>query len=145
MNQEVSLIFIVQLFCTNFMCGLIWFVQVVHYPLFSKVGEQNFVDYEKLHCSKTSYIVVPLMLIELITGFLLLYISNPLPFNYLIVNFMLIVLIWLSTAFIQSPAHIELIRSFSQKVHQNLVRFNWLRTILWSIKSFLLSYLLLPL
>ncbi|MEY4607349.1 MAG: hypothetical protein RLY45_2109, partial [Actinomycetota bacterium] len=37
------------LVATMFMVGLIWFVQVVHYPLMAAVGEQQFVAYEDRH------------------------------------------------------------------------------------------------
>jgi len=26
------------------MCGVIWYVQIVHYPAFSSVGREHFVD-----------------------------------------------------------------------------------------------------
>ena len=136
-------IFTIQLFSTIFMCGLIWFVQIVHYPLFSEVGETKFVKYEKLHCKRTSYVVVPLMLVELITGVLLLQLPGNLPKNFLLANFALIILIWLSTAFLQSPAHTKLTKSFTHSVHLKLVASNWIRTILWTVRSLLLCYLLI--
>ena len=34
---------------TLFLVGLIWMVQVVHYPLFNDVGEQNYVSYQQRH------------------------------------------------------------------------------------------------
>ena len=57
---------------TFFMVGLIWFVQVVHYPLFAKVGELEFAGYHLLHSSRTTWVVLPAMAIELATSWLLL-------------------------------------------------------------------------
>ena len=42
------------------MVGLIWFVQVVHYPLFARV-EQGFIAYEQIHQQRTTWVVAPLM------------------------------------------------------------------------------------
>lgn len=42
---------------TLFMVGLIWMAQVVHYPLFDAVGEQNYVRYQQRHQANLSYIV----------------------------------------------------------------------------------------
>jgi hypothetical protein len=39
----------VHLAATAAMVGLIWFVQVVHYPLFASVGADEFVAYENAH------------------------------------------------------------------------------------------------
>ena len=48
---------------TLFMVGLVWFVQVVHYPLFGRVGEDEFVAYSRL----TGWVVGPPMLLEAAT------------------------------------------------------------------------------
>ena len=42
---------------TLFMVGLIWMVQVVHYPLLDDVGEQNYVRYQQRHQSNITYVV----------------------------------------------------------------------------------------
>jgi hypothetical protein len=57
---------------TLFMVGLTWFVQVVHYPLFSFVGERGFAEYHRLHSSRTTWVVLPPMVVEIVTSFLLL-------------------------------------------------------------------------
>jgi hypothetical protein len=38
---------------TLFMVGVIWFVQVVHYPLFSRVGLEKFSLYSEAHSYET--------------------------------------------------------------------------------------------
>jgi hypothetical protein len=50
---------------TLFMTGLIWFVQIVHYPLMSSVGRAEWVEYERRHLRRTTAVVAPAMLIEL--------------------------------------------------------------------------------
>ncbi len=54
---------------TFYMLGVIWFVQLVHYPLFAAVGKDFFTEYEKRHQSWTTYVVAPGMLVEGLTGF----------------------------------------------------------------------------
>ena len=53
---------------TVFMTGLIWFVQVVHYPLFSAVGRDRFSEYEGRHSRLTGRVVGAPMLLELATA-----------------------------------------------------------------------------
>ena len=36
-----------------FMTGVIWFVQIVHYPLFANVSRSAFAEYERRHANLT--------------------------------------------------------------------------------------------
>ena len=67
--MEAELVFHIHLLCTHAMIGLIWFVQVVHYPMFDSVGEKQFTDYQIRHMRLTTYIVSPFMIGEFITLF----------------------------------------------------------------------------
>lgn len=58
---------------TLVMVGIIWFVQVVHYPLFGHVGKSAFAAYEMTHAHLTTWAVAPPMLIEALTGVILLW------------------------------------------------------------------------
>ena len=49
---------------TLFMVGVIWFVRVVHYPLFSRVGGESFALYSEAHSRLTTYVVGSPMLVE---------------------------------------------------------------------------------
>jgi hypothetical protein len=53
------------------MTGVIWFVQIVHYPLFAKVGTGEFIAYERNHADRTGYVVAPPMIFELGASFVL--------------------------------------------------------------------------
>ena len=53
---------------TAAMTGLIWFVQLVHYPLFARVGVADFTAYEREHVRRTGLLVAPLMLLEALTA-----------------------------------------------------------------------------
>lgn len=86
--------------------GLILTIQAVHYPLFSRVGRDGYAAYQREHVTRVTWLVAPLMLVELVTGGLLaLRVSPDVPAGAAWLGLTLIVLIWLSTALIQSPLH----------------------------------------
>jgi hypothetical protein len=116
-----------------YMLGLIWFVQVVHYPLMGKVGRSVFVDYEHAHTRLTSWVTAPIMLVELSTGMLLLYWKADALFWW--GNAIGIGLLWASTFFIQVPLHAALSKQFDETKHRQLVRTNWIRTVVWTIRA----------
>jgi hypothetical protein len=121
---------------TLFMVGVIWFVQLVHYPLFARVGRPGFAAYSGSHTRLTGLVVGPPMLLEAATAVALVVwtppgISVPLVWAGLI----LVAGIWLSTAFLQSPRHTTLGRGFDPSAHRFLVTSNWLRTVLWSLRG----------
>ncbi len=68
-----ALVFAAQVASTLTMFGVIWFVQVVHYPLFARVGADGFAHYASLHATRTTWVVAPPMLVELATSVALLY------------------------------------------------------------------------
>lgn len=129
-----------QVLTTFYMFGLIWFVQVVHYPLMGSVGEAFFVAYERKHTILTTYVVMPAMLIELGTAGLLLIQAPKDPVWW--ANAIGVGLIWASTFFIQVPLHGQLSEQFSESAHLQLVQSNWIRTVLWTLRSGLLVYVL---
>ncbi|MEZ5965456.1 MAG: hypothetical protein R3F56_16605 [Planctomycetota bacterium] len=88
---------------TWFMVGLIWFVQVVHYPLFASVGEEAFATYEQRHTLWTGYVVMPPMLVEAGTTALLLVARPRNP--WVVGGAVLLAVVWASTFFLQVPCH----------------------------------------
>ena len=59
------------------MCGLIWFVQVVHYPLFARTDTTHSPDYPDENQRRTAPVVIPPMLVEAATATLIAL--NPPP------------------------------------------------------------------
>jgi len=123
---------------TLFMTGLIWFVQIVHYPLFSAVGVQGFSAYADEHVRLTSAVVTGPMLVETMTG-LLLYRHRPVgvPKALLGWGVVSLLLIWTSTWLLQVPQHRILSLAFDAVAHSLLMTTNWLRTGTWSLRSLL--------
>lgn len=124
------------------MVGLIWFVQIVHYPLFARVGPNLFPAYSDAHSRLTTYVVGPPMLLELSTAVLLLFFRPPqIPAAVLWLGLALVAVIWLSTALLQVPRHEALGLGFEAVAHRGLVVTNWVRTIAWSLRGALVLWI----
>ncbi len=121
------------------MAGLILIVQFVHYPAFSFVEEAQFKKFAIFHGVRISFIVIPLMITELASGFALFYFFSSWVWTF---NLALIGLIWLSTALLSVPCHAKLEKSKDIQIIRRLVETNWPRTVLWVGRSlFFLVYL----
>ena len=125
------------------MAGVIWFVQVVHYPLFARVGEEVFTTYESLHTMRTGWVVAPIMLLELGSTCMLL-VERPasLSLNAIIFLVACTLGVWASTFFIQVPLHGKLVNGGDPETIQRLVSTNWIRTVLWTLKGVFCLWLL---
>lgn len=132
---------LVNLISTWFMVGLIWVIQLVHYPLFSLVGADQFPEYQRRHANRISPIVGIPMLVELVTAILLCVMApNPIERWTMIAGLILVGVIWISTAFVQVPCHAILGRGFDLKAQSLLVVSNWIRTIAWTARGLLMAY-----
>lgn len=132
----MSLIELVHLVLTAFMTGLIWLVQLVHYPTFHYVQHDRFQSFENFHSTSISYIVMPAMLAELGTAGWLLWIYGG-AWLWLL-NFMALVVIWGSTFLLSVPCHNQLMHGYDHAVVDRLLRTNWPRTILWTVRTTML-------
>ena len=95
-----------QLFFSGIMTGLVWFVQINHYPLLLRIPASHFSGYEKEHIRRTTWIVAPAMLLELACCLSLAYFMAT-PW-YVFGNTILLVSVWLMTFLIQVPLHARL-------------------------------------
>ncbi|MEE2826260.1 MAG: hypothetical protein VYE64_06495 [Planctomycetota bacterium] len=127
---------------TWFMFGLIWYVQIVHYPLFYLIGKENFVTYQERFQWRTSLVVGAPMLIEAFSSVLLLWYPPIEDYTLLLMGVGLIFVIWISTAFLQIPCHGELSRGYQPVYHRRLVLSNWVRTISWTLRAVLMAWIL---
>ena len=119
--------FLIHLCSTLCMTGAIWFIQLVHYPLFDHVPAQAFAAYEAAHTRLTLLLVVPLMLMELATAVWLVWRRPPgIAVESAWIGLVLLAVIWLSTALLQG---------FSEAAYRSLVASNWIRTIGWTARS----------
>ncbi len=127
---------IAQLGTTLPLVGLIWMVQVVSYPQFGNVGSSEFVAYHSAHSRLITWVVGPLMLGELVASIVSVVQSDvSMPKSWALFGLLLAISVWLVTAFVSVPMHDSLTKGFSPSVHQWLVRTNWLRTLIWTLRG----------
>ena len=125
---------------TLYMTGLIWFVQVVHYPLFGRVGEAGYRQYQVAHQNLTSLVVGPAMLAELVSTIWVVSAATKDPWRW--VGLAAVAGLWASTALVQMPLHAALAGGFDGEAHARLVASNWVRTVLWTGRSGLVLWLI---
>ncbi len=136
-------LFLAQFAATLLMTGVIWFVQVVHYPLFARVGEAEFAVFEAENTMRTGWVVGVPMLVEMATATLgLLPGLRPefFPMWAAVTGEALLGVIWISTAALQVPLHGRLTQGFDAKAAARLVSSNWVRTVCWGLRAALLFW-----
>ena len=124
------------------MFGIIWLIQILHYPLFAQVGQPNWPAYGAAHINRITLIVLPLMFVEAITALVMLL--NPvegLPQWASLVGFVLVGVIWFMTVFVNAAQHQRLLLNFDLSLHAALVTSNWIRTIAWTLRAGLMFWL----
>lgn len=138
----LSWIIAIQLVTTGMMTGLIWFVQIVHYPLLAHVGDVTLHGYHQRHMKQTTWLVMPLMLLEVASAIALPFVLMDTVLQAMAwVGLGLLLAIWLSTFAIQVPLHrrIELARTAASV--DLLVQTNWLRTVAWSLRLLIVLFI----
>lgn len=130
------MIIILEIFTTFSLLGLIWTIQLVHYPSFRYVSETKFKEFILFHGRSISLIVMPLMIVELVIAVL---ISNQNPDVLSFIKLALVACVWLSTFTLSVPRHSKLLKMRDEKIIESLIKTNWPRTILWSIKAIIIG------
>ena len=131
-----TLVLPVHAVATLAMFGLIWMVQLVHYPLMAWVGRESFPAWHERHLRWMTWVVGPFMLAEVAAALCLLE-SPPagapawLPWA----GIALVMVVWISTATLQVPMHRRLERGWDERAHRMLVRTNWVRTAAWTARA----------
>jgi hypothetical protein len=115
------------------MFGVIWVMQVVHYPLMRFASGEQFARFETEHQTRISWVVGPLMLIEGVCVLAFLFappagLPGWLPWAGAGVEAIAIG----TTVFVSAPLHGRLNAQFDQAILDRLVATNWIRTIAWT-------------
>lgn len=140
----IDAVLVAQAVASGMMAGIIWFVQVVHYPLFAAVTGPGETAYARANQARTSLVVLPPMLVEAAAaGWLALRPPAGVGFIPAAVGLVLVGLLWLSTLAVQMPLHGRLARDgHAAGVVAALVRSNWPRTLLWTARAILAAWML---
>ena len=127
------------------MAGLIWFIQLVHYPAYRDVGDADFVIFQTRSPARTGWIVGPLMFTEAASAAWLLWRPPAgLSPTALWVGAFLVAVCWLSTVLVQVPIHLRLTARRDAAAIERLIRTNWVRTAAWTLRAVLVATWLLP-
>ena len=142
MNAELARwVLLANLAATLYMTGLMWFVQLVHYPLFADVGAEGFAQYSAKHQSRTTIAVAPMLLEAAAAVALVAARPQNCPPWAAMLALAALAAIWASTAFLQVPLHGLLSNGYDAAAIRRLVDTNWIRTVLWSGRAALLLWI----
>ena len=135
-------ILLANLACALLLTGLIWTVQLVHYPLFGSVGQVGLAAYVRAHGARIGLLVAPLMSLELIAaGWMAIRPPPSVPGWAAWSGLGLVAAIWVVTAAVFVPVHGRLAATPTPADLAMLVSANWLRTGAWTARSALLLWL----
>jgi hypothetical protein len=137
---------VAQAAATWFLTGLIWIVQVVHYPLFAMADRAAYPAFAAAHGRLITLVVGPPMLIEAaLAAWLVVERPAAVPAWWAAAGLGLVVVIWVSTAALQVPMHARLSGGFDAHALHLLVSTNWIRTAAWSLRAILCAAMLVRL
>ena len=125
---------------TSIMVGVIWVMQLVHYPSFKYVNETDYIIFQKYHMSNISYIVFPAMFTELITA-LLIFFSGEKSFFFML-SLICLFLIWVITGVLFTKFHSILQKGKDLKMIEKMINANWIRTLLWTLRLIMILFVI---
>ena len=136
---NISTLELIHLIATAMMVSIIWIIQILHYPTFLFVDKKYYTEFQNFHMKNISYLIIPIMLLELLTGLFILLNIKMINF-YFLASFGLLTLIWVTTALFFSKFHSELSKKYNRDTILKLIRLNWIRTFFWTVRlGFLLK------
>jgi hypothetical protein len=135
---------VVALAATWAMTGIIWVIQVVHYPIFDAIDrgtdDELWRCFGQRHRRSISLVVGPFMLAEGVTG-LWLVAAPPgdLSIGLPLAALALMAIAYGTTAFVSVPLHEQLTATYDDDVHRRLVSTNWIRTCAWTSRALIVA------
>ncbi len=140
--MSLKLLLLLNFGLAAFLTGLIWTIQLVHYPSFGLVGKAEFVKFHQAHTTRMGYLVLAPMVLELGLSLWLAGAARHTPLAAPCwVALGLLGLIWAVTFFISVPFHNRLAAGFNYIAIDGLTRTNWLRTLAWTARLALLGWM----
>ena len=137
---NLNLLIDIHFLATSVMVGVIWVIQLLHYPSFHFIQKSDYSKFQQFHMSRISFIVVPAMIIEFITGIMMLQFGF--NSNFLFISSLIILLtIWGITFIFFTKMHQVLISGYNEIIVNRLISINWSRTLLWSLRLLVLCYI----
>jgi len=146
----LELVGIVQFAATSYLVGVIWVIQVVHYPMLGQLDPNCAGEACRRHATRITPVVgIPMFAeaaaaVALASPGLLSISSNARIASW--VGLALLATIWVSTFALQVPEHEKLAKqagAIDSRAVRQLVSTNWIRTALWSLRLPLAAYILI--
>ena len=137
-------VLVVGALATLFMVGVVWFCQIVHYPLFAAVGADGFVAYHARHSVRVTWLIAVPWLVEVASSAILV-VERPadVPAWLAVLGAALAAATVVVTALVQGPAHTGLARGYDEDRIRSLVRGNAPRTAIWTAHGVVFAAMLL--
>lgn len=137
------LVLVIHAIATFYMIGLIWMVQVVHYPAFRLVGADRFAEFEAAHTRRMALVLAIPAPIEIVTGALLLW-ERPdsVGLELVLAGGAMLAAAWIMTALVQAPLHGRLSDQHDEGLIERLITTNWWRTALWTGRGVVVAAML---
>jgi hypothetical protein len=114
-----------------YVTGGIWFVQIVVYPLFGKVGPNEYVAYHRFYSSRIPLpVIVPGFASFLLPVVLVFLRPDSVPLSLALANAACGLIGLYLTVVLEIPRHARLEKGGKQEdVIRELIRYNWPRTL----------------
>ena len=130
----------IHIISTSIMVGVIWVVQLVHYPSFKYVNESDYIIFQKYHMSNISYIVFPVMFTELITALIILFFGEKSLF--FVLSLICLFLIWVITGVLFTKYHSILKEGKDLMIIEKMIKANWIRALLWTMRLIMILFVI---
>ena len=133
----------IQLVVTAYLVGLIWLIQLIHYPTFRWVTADRWADFHQAHTATMGLLAGGPMIIALLVGGWLSWQAG-LTWNGESLRQHLVLacelLAWAVTFLISVPLHTKLAGGPDPAAINLLILSNWARTAAWTTKLAILFY-----
>lgn len=126
------------------MTGVIWFVQVVHYPLLAVVPVASARETAVEHQSRTSRVVMLPMAVEGVTTLWLMF-DRPAAVQWWLAwaGGVCVAVALASTVLLSVPRHTRMANEPTDTIGRELVLTNWPRTVAWTAHGIICAVVLL--
>lgn len=143
-NTTAEAILVIHTASTLVMVGLIWFVQIVHYPLLARFGAETSTSVAEEHQRRTGYVVALPMAVEGVTTLALLADApSSVWVGWPWIGAVLLAIVLLSTVLLSVPLHARMAHAHDERTGRRLVLTNWPRTIGWTARGVISAVMVL--
>ena len=121
----------IQLLFDSGLMVLIWMIQIIVYPSFRAFSAIDLHKWHTTYTQRISFLVIPLMFGQLILVLARIYFA----FSYTVLAVLILILtVWAITFLQFVPLHTRIANNrYTSKTLEELVQFNWVRTVLWTL------------